>query len=79
QQVRSAWKHGAPPLVPGCAVQAMSASLNGDGAQSFRPRFRVRGLDCEMVGVGPKGKSSVLIRISVVSRRGKARAPVPAA
>ena len=36
-------------------------------------RPRVRGLDCEMVGVGPRGKRSILIRVSVVSRRGKAR------
>lgn len=34
--------------------------------------LRVRALDCEMVGVGPRGKRSVLIRVSVVSRRGKA-------
>ena len=33
----------------------------------------MRGLDCEMVGVGPRGKRSILIRVSVVSRRGKAR------
>mmetsp|Transcript_51137 Transcript_51137/g.114853 ORF Transcript_51137/g.114853 Transcript_51137/m.114853 type:complete len:244 (-) Transcript_51137:55-786(-) len=31
----------------------------------------VRALDCEMVGVGPDGKKSVLIRVSVVSRRGR--------
>ena len=35
-------------------------------------RPRVRALDCEMVGVGPRGKRSVLIRVSVVSRHGKA-------
>ncbi len=35
-------------------------------------RLRVRALDCEMVGVGPRGKRSVLIRVSVVSRQGKA-------
>eukprot|EP00435_Cladocopium_sp_Y103_P002275 s2511_g1.t1 len=29
-------------------------------------RPRVRALDCEMVGVGPRGKRSVLIRVSVV-------------
>ena len=35
-------------------------------------RPRVRALDCEMVGVGFRGKRSVLIRVSVVSRHGKA-------
>lgn len=34
-------------------------------------RVRVRGLDCEMVGVGPKGKKSILARVSVVGRTGK--------
>eukprot|EP00933_Yihiella_yeosuensis_P078234 TRINITY_DN8945_c2_g1_i2.p1 TRINITY_DN8945_c2_g1~~TRINITY_DN8945_c2_g1_i2.p1 ORF type:complete len:251 (+),score=26.87 TRINITY_DN8945_c2_g1_i2:49-753(+) len=34
-------------------------------------RPRVRALDCEMVGVGTRGKKSVLIRVSIVSRRGK--------
>lgn len=37
----------------------------------MRRRPRVRALDCEMVGTGPRGKKSVLARISVVGRYGQ--------
>eukprot|EP00930_Biecheleria_cincta_P084562 TRINITY_DN74010_c0_g1_i1.p1 TRINITY_DN74010_c0_g1~~TRINITY_DN74010_c0_g1_i1.p1 ORF type:complete len:325 (+),score=20.48 TRINITY_DN74010_c0_g1_i1:95-976(+) len=43
---------------------------NSSGNQSSK-RPRVRALDCEMVGIGPKGKKSVLARISVVGRLGQ--------
>lgn len=36
-----------------------------------RMRPRVRGLDCEMVGVGRRGKKSVLVRVSVIGRFGR--------
>eukprot|EP00445_Apocalathium_hangoei_P093273 CAMPEP_0204238212 /NCGR_PEP_ID=MMETSP0361-20130328/93754_1 /ASSEMBLY_ACC=CAM_ASM_000343 /TAXON_ID=268821 /ORGANISM="Scrippsiella Hangoei, Strain SHTV-5" /LENGTH=271 /DNA_ID=CAMNT_0051210981 /DNA_START=51 /DNA_END=863 /DNA_ORIENTATION=+ len=54
---------------PGGGAGDQRRSRSTDGSAGLRPR--VRAVDCEMVGFGPKGKKSVLARISVVGRRGR--------
>lgn len=48
----------------------MEGDSSVSGLVRGRKRPRLLALDCEMVGVGPRGKKSVLARISVVDRRG---------
>ncbi|CAL1165518.1 unnamed protein product [Cladocopium goreaui] len=56
--------------MPKCAAEATPKDDPVNVLPQHR-RPRVRALDCEMVGVGFRGKRSVLIRVSVVSRHGK--------
>jgi len=51
---------------------ALGVIDKGQGAKQLKTanRPRVLALDCEMAGYGPKGKKSVLIRLSIVARRG---------
>ncbi|ELV12658.1 RNA exonuclease 4 [Tupaia chinensis] len=46
-------------------------SLTLEKEQAFSGLTRAVALDCEMVGVGPKGEESIAARVSVVNQHGK--------
>ena len=66
----------SPPLSPTSSTSQSSQAKNGliispdKSSQNHILANHVVALDCEMVGVGPKGKISVLARVSVVDYYG---------
>lgn len=63
--------NGALASASGVLADASEAGANAQTHAEGRKRPRLLALDCEMVGVGPRGKKSVLARISVVGRGGR--------